>query len=480
MWERGPIPTSATDSVSRGECGRDVAANPANGLTGLTPVNYVCIVYGLSSEGAVSPRKGPSPPLCRTYIFQPSFCPTMRTTDGRLSRERVDPCLPPGNSRPSLEHLRNEATVLWKAFTAHDTDALERFTRHPRTRDSTKGEMKLADAQHVLALEYGFETWREMRDYVESDVVAVESLVRSGDAEGLDLLLREDPTWRSRRARWSGLGRETDLLTDVASEGLTALVEVLLARGVQSQVDITAVFYRCLSRRQLAVADLLLDQCAVEIHHLQEHLYQLTEDLNVEGVTWLLEHGANPDYRRAGTRWTPLHNALHTYPTLNRNRQQICHLLIGAGADHDDNALYDLLGQVDRLRARLDASPSLVHTHFDLRGRRDLEIERRGDYGGAPISNTTLLHHCAEYGWLEEARLLLERGADPNAPAESMEGDFDTRTPIYNTLTTNANVSWDVLNLLLASGADVNIRANVRVGEEALRDVTPHSRGAWG
>jgi hypothetical protein len=86
-----------------------------------------------------------------------------------------------------------KATVLWKAFTAHDTDALERFTRHPRTRDSTKGEMKLADAQHVLALEYGFETWREMRDYVESDVVAVESLVRSGDAEGLDLLLREDP-----------------------------------------------------------------------------------------------------------------------------------------------------------------------------------------------------------------------------------------------------------------------------------------------
>ena len=52
-------------------------------------------------------------------------------------------------SRPSLEHLRNEAKVLWKAFTAHDTDALERFTRHPRTRDSTKGEMKLADAQHV-------------------------------------------------------------------------------------------------------------------------------------------------------------------------------------------------------------------------------------------------------------------------------------------------------------------------------------------
>jgi hypothetical protein len=100
---------------------------------------------------------------------------------------------------------------------------------------------------------------------------------------------------------------------------------------VQSQVDITAVFYRCLSRRQLAVADLLLDQCAVEIHHLQEHLYQLTEDLNVEGVTWLLEHGANPDYRRTGTRWTPLHNALHTYPTLNRNRQQICHLLIGRG-----------------------------------------------------------------------------------------------------------------------------------------------------
>ena len=91
------------------------------------------------------------------------------------------------------------------------------------------------------------------------------------------------------------------------------------------------------------------------------------------GVRWLLQHGADADYRRAGIRWTPLHNCLHTYPTLNRNRQQITGLLIEAGVDLDDNALYDLLmGDMDRLRERIEATPALVHEHFDLRGGRDI------------------------------------------------------------------------------------------------------------
>jgi hypothetical protein len=306
-----------------------------------------------------------------------------------------------------------------------------------------------------------------------TDVADVQRAIADQDMVALDRLLQADPDLCRLRERWGDANRECDLLTHLSSVGSVAMVDVLLDHGVQSQVSIPDVFAECFRSGQLRVADHLLQKCDVEIHHLQEQLYQLTEDLNVEGVAWLLDHGADPDYRRAGIRWTPLHNCLHTYPTKNRNRQQITRLLIKAGADHDDNVLYDLLsGQRERLQQRLHDSPDLLQMHFDLRGGRDIEIERRGEYGGAPISNTTLLHHCAEFGWREEAELLLSLGADPNARARPGKKGSDTHTPIYHTLTTNNNVSWDVLNLLLDSGADVNVRANIDVGE-VLEDVSP-------
>ncbi|MBT4096816.1 MAG: hypothetical protein HOM68_14370 [Gemmatimonadetes bacterium] len=314
----------------------------------------------------------------------------------------------------------------------------------------------------------------DLRNSIMSVIATIDSIVATRDADALHRLLSDDPTWRSRRAKWKGSRREIDLLTHVASLGLTDLVDVLLAHQVQSQVDMPSVFYSCLQSGQLAIADRLFERCAIEIHHLQEHLYQLTEDLNVEGIRWLLQQGANPDYRRAGIRWTPLHNALHSYPTLLKERQEICRLLVEAGADHDNNAVYDLVtGRSDNLEARIAAYASIVHAAFDLRGGRDIEIERRGDYGGAPISNTSLLHHCAEYGWVDEARLLLAKGADPNQRAEPADDGFDTHTPIFNTLTVNANASWDVLQLLVEAGADVNAVADIRIDSHEMRGVTP-------
>lgn len=332
-----------------------------------------------------------------------------------------------------------------------------------------------AEAREIVAKEHGFKTWSTLHDYVVSDIAAVDTLVEMGDVVGLSCLITEDRSWLSRRALWRGRGRrEVDLLTEVSCRGLVDFVDMLVDHGVESQIDLSAVFFWCLARRQVSIADRLFDRCDVEIHHLREHLYQLTEDLNVEGVAWLLERGADPDYRRAGIRWTPLHNALHTYPTRPRERQQICRLLIDAGADHDDNAVYDLLtGRVDNLAARLNTDPALVHAPFDLRGGRDIEIERRGDYGGAPISNTSLLHHCAEYGLCEEARLLLSRGANANIRAVPGEDGFDTHTPLFNTLTANANSGWDMLNLLLEAGGDVNVRAHVRIGQVSMRNITP-------
>ena len=65
---------------------------------------------------------------------------------------------------PSFEQLQKQAKELLKDFRAGDSRARERF--HAIKPDA--GEANLADAQFVLAREYGFDTWAELKHHVES------------------------------------------------------------------------------------------------------------------------------------------------------------------------------------------------------------------------------------------------------------------------------------------------------------------------
>ena len=76
-------------------------------------------------------------------------------------------------ARPNLEHLRNQAKDLLKAYRACQPSALRRFresshhlsnlTDHELVRLS----LSLRDAQRVVATEYGFPDWMSMRTHVE-------------------------------------------------------------------------------------------------------------------------------------------------------------------------------------------------------------------------------------------------------------------------------------------------------------------------
>ena len=240
-----------------------------------------------------------------------------------------------------------------------------------------------------------------------------------------------------------------------------------------------------LSRGMIDVADFLVSR-GVNPRGQQDVLFQLTENLDPDAVRWMLGHGANPDYRNPAKEdgsWTPLDNAIHTYPSLPKRRQETIGVLLDAGAEHADNALFDLLsGRRGRMRERIEAERGILNAPFDIGANRNQSLEFGAQYGGAPLKNTTLLHHCAEFGFEEEARLLLDMGVDVNARATPDADGFSTHTPIFNTLTTNANSSFGVLELLLQHGADVGIRADLDLfiwertvrGERCqLRGVTP-------
>ena len=80
------------------------------------------------------------------------------------------PSLP---ARPNLEHLRNQAKDLLKAYRAGQPSALSRFRESsPHLSNLTDHELvrlslSLRDAQRVVAAEYGFPNWMSMRSHVE-------------------------------------------------------------------------------------------------------------------------------------------------------------------------------------------------------------------------------------------------------------------------------------------------------------------------
>jgi Lon protease-like protein len=84
--------------------------------------------------------------------------------------------------RPNLEHLKSQAKDLLDALRRKEPEALERFREAlpaARGADDTKlaaMELALHDAQSVIAREYGFASWAELRAHVEAALPTPELL----------------------------------------------------------------------------------------------------------------------------------------------------------------------------------------------------------------------------------------------------------------------------------------------------------------
>lgn len=76
-------------------------------------------------------------------------------------------------ARPNIEHLKNQAKDLLKAYRAGNSSALVRFRvstpRYSQLPDDrlVRLSLSLGEAQRVLATEYGFYSWLHMRNQVQ-------------------------------------------------------------------------------------------------------------------------------------------------------------------------------------------------------------------------------------------------------------------------------------------------------------------------
>src|ERR1700693_430285 len=95
--------------------------------------------------------------------YEPSFSLKVRTPGINERKFVMKKQLP---SQPSLEQLKKQAKDLHKLHASGDAEALHRIAEsHPQPR---KTEFSLADAQLVVAREYGFESWPKLKTHVEA------------------------------------------------------------------------------------------------------------------------------------------------------------------------------------------------------------------------------------------------------------------------------------------------------------------------
>ena len=350
--------------------------------------------------------------------------------------------------RPNLRHLKDQAKDLLKAG----------------------GAASLTDAQFKIAGRYGFASWPKLKTHVESleEFNELKQAIDTNDLARVKTLMTRNPALHRAPLGYNQNGpltwvAECRVPWEPPSSARLAIAEWMIDNGSDVHQGGDGPLMRAaLIGHRIPMMELLVSRGAdvnAEWNGYFPILFAPCETIEPAPIKWLLDHGANPNCTRAGRRYegTALDQVISSYA---RSAQlgACIDILLNAGTvtKYATPALLDLLrGRLDRLVKHLDADPTLVKTRFP-----DLNI---GVTGARQLTlrGATLLHVAAEYGNVEGARLLLDRGAEVNVRAAVDEAGVGGQTPIFHAVTQYGDWGLPVARLLLDRGADLSVRVQL-------------------
>jgi hypothetical protein len=396
-------------------------------------------------------------------------------------------------AQPHLDVPKQQARELLKLVKAKSPDALDRIKRrhsklHTADNETIATGIKLADTQLVIAREYGFINWAQLKQRITGNTVVqlIDKAIRSNDAGQVTQLLKAYPNLLHVPVINRDWGPP---MSHAANLSRFEMVKTIAALGAQ---DFQHAFDRALLHGDIEIANWLHEQGAAFTPGI---IMGSCETLNDRGFAFLDDAGA-PLTNSEGDRLAPLAMVLETYSRNPSGKHNILGRFKSRGYDWGDTALMAFhCGDLQRLRDHLKRDPQLIHRRFSYPEIYPPELgcatDLRSGLHGTPIAGTTLLHLSVDFDEQEIFDWLLTQGADVNAAATIDKEGFGGHTPLFNAVVSNAYVNGRqqdayMTRRLLDLGADIGVRVNLRKyldwreepGWHIALDVTPLEWGA--
>jgi hypothetical protein len=367
--------------------------------------------------------------------------------------------------RPHLDVPRRESRELLARWRAGDPEALARIRqRHPKFARAdapavAAAALRLSDAQLVIAREYGFAHWAELKQRVDANTIAraLADAIRADDRDAAVRLVRAQPALLHVPLVSGNWGPP---MSHAANLGRLEIVQAMAALGAR---DVQHAFDRAALQGQLACARWLHAHGAALVPGI---VMGTCETLNAAGFDFLADLGA-PLTDARGDRLAPLALVLATYGRHPAGKHAILDSLARRGYDLPDTPIVAFhRGDVARLRAHLRRDPALLARRFTLREIYPPALGCASDGPSGmhwtPIDGTTLLHLAIDFEEQEIFEWLLEQGADVDARATTDADGFGGHTPLFHTVLSHPGGGATFARALLERGASTRARASLR------------------
>lgn len=391
-------------------------------------------------------------------------------------------------AQPHLDVPKQQARELLAQCKAKSVDAFDRVRRrHPRFHSADDQvivtQLKLSGAQLVVAREYGFSSWTQLKERITGNTVAhlIDQAIRANDAAAVTQLLSSYPNLLHVPVRSGNWGPP---MSHAASMGLFEMVKTIAALGAK---DFQHAFDRALLRGDIETAKWLHARGAQLTPGI---IMGSCETLNERGFGFLDDAGV-PFTNEKGDPLAPLGLVLETYSRHPKGKHAILQRFRARGYRWADTPMMAFhCGDLDRLKTHLQDDPQLIHRRFSYREIYPVELGCAEDLisglHGTPIDGTTLLHLSIDFDEQEIFEWLLEQGADVNAAATTDKEGFGGHTPLFNAIVSCAYANGRqrdacMIRRLLDSDAHTQVRVNLRKyldwveapGWYIARNVTP-------